>query len=102
MSAAKGAKDPNANGERVDQSFDASLARLEAIVAELENGGIALEPAIERYQEGVTLLKTCRGILAGFKQRVEELSASAELETRPYDGDPDDKRPADKRPADRG
>ena len=91
MSAAKGAKD---GAQGVEPSFDASLARLEAIVAELENGGIALEPAIERYQEGVTLLKTCRGILAGFKQRVEELSASAELGTRPYDGDPDDPRPA--------
>ncbi len=69
--------------------FDERLARLEAIVAELENGGIALEPAIERYQEGVALLENCRAILAGYRQRVEELSNGAEPVLRPYEHDPD-------------
>jgi exodeoxyribonuclease VII small subunit len=69
--------------------FDERLARLEAIVGELENGGIALEPAIERYQEGVALLADCRAILSGFRQRVEELSSGAEPVLRPYEDDPD-------------
>jgi exodeoxyribonuclease VII small subunit len=75
-----------------EPSFDERLARLEAIVAELENGGIALEPAIERYQEGVGLLKSCRAILDGYRKRVEELSAGAEgaeSVLAPYAGDPD-------------
>ncbi|HKC24767.1 MAG TPA: exodeoxyribonuclease VII small subunit [Thermoanaerobaculia bacterium] len=70
-------------------SFDERLARLEAIVAELEHGEIALEPAISRYQEGVELLKGCRSLLEGFQKRVEELSADAEGGTSPYTNDPD-------------
>ena len=69
--------------------FDARLARLEEIVAELEHGGIALEPAIDRYQEGVELLASCRSILAGYRKRVEELSNDGERTLRPYDADPD-------------
>jgi exodeoxyribonuclease VII small subunit len=70
-------------------SFDERLARLEAIVAELEHGEIALEPAISRYQEGVELLKGCKSLLEGFQKRVEELSADAEGGVRPYASDPD-------------
>ena len=77
-----------AQGEAAEPDFDARLARLEQIVGELEDGGIALEPAIERYQEGVALLESCRAILAGYRRRVEELSAGAEA-ARPYAGDPD-------------
>jgi exodeoxyribonuclease VII small subunit len=82
----------SANEPRVEAGapgFDERLERLEAIVAELENGGIALEPAIDRYQEGVELLKDCRAILAGYRKRVEELSNGAEPVLRPYDADPD-------------
>lgn len=69
--------------------FDQRLARLEAIVAELENGGLALETSIERYQEGVRLLSDCRSVLAAFQKRVEELSAEAEGALKPYSNDPD-------------
>ncbi len=71
--------------------FDSRLARLEAIVTELESGGLALESSIDRYQEGVALLGECRTILSGFQKRVEELSAEAEGALRPYAGDPDAK-----------
>lgn len=69
--------------------FDQRLARLEAIVSELEGGGLPLEASIDRYQEGVGLLRECRGILQGFQKRVEELSAEAEGALRPYAADPD-------------
>lgn len=78
-------KEPEADGA----SFDERLTRLEAIVSELETGGLGLEPAIARYQEGVELLRACHGTLAGYKQRVEELSKSAEDALVPFDGDPD-------------
>lgn len=70
-------------------SFDDRLERLEAIVAELEDGGLALEPAIERYQEGIELLRQCHGVLKGFQKQVEELTRDAEDALRPFDGDPD-------------
>jgi exodeoxyribonuclease VII small subunit len=72
-----------------EPSFDERLARLEAIVAELEKGEISLEPAIARYQEGVLLLKSCRGLLEGFRKQVEVLSADAEGSATPYADDPD-------------
>jgi exodeoxyribonuclease VII small subunit len=72
-----------------EPGFDARLARLEQIVGELEAGGLALEPSIARYQEGVALLRDCRGILEGYKKRVEEISASAPGGVAPYAADPD-------------
>jgi exodeoxyribonuclease VII small subunit len=72
-----------------EPTFDARLARLEAIVSELEGGGLPLESSIDRYQEGVALLRDCRSILAGFQKRVEELSADPSCEPTPYAHDPD-------------
>lgn len=70
-------------------TFDERLARLSALVSELEQGSLGLEPAIERYQEGVELLKLCHRSLSDFKRRVQELSAEAEGALEPYGADPD-------------
>lgn len=56
-------------------SFDERLQRLEALVQELEAGGGGLESALQRYAEGVRLLKECREALAAHKKTVEELTA---------------------------
>lgn len=72
-----------------EPGFDARLARLEQIVGQLEDADLELEPAIERYREGVELLKQCRTVLAGYRQQVEELSRTADESLRPYAGDPD-------------
>lgn len=78
-----------AKDEPKEEDFDARLARLEAIVSEMEEGGLGLEEAIGRYQEGVGLLKGCREVLGGYRRQVEELTRGAEQALRPYDGDPD-------------
>jgi exodeoxyribonuclease VII small subunit len=70
-------------------SFDGRIQRLEEIVAALEEGGLELEPAIDRYKEGVALLKGCRDILGGYQKQVEELTKDAEASLRPFAGDPD-------------
>ena len=75
--------------EKKEPGFDARLERLEGIVAELEGGGLGLEEAIERYQEGIGHLKNCHSTLAGYRQRVEELTQGAEDALKPFDGDPD-------------
>ena len=82
-------KDKDAVPEAADESFDARLARLEAIVGELEGGELELERALERYRDGVGLLKACRAQLDGYRRAVEELSAEAEGALTPYAGDPD-------------
>jgi len=66
--------------------FDESLERLEEVVAELEEGGLGLEEALERYKEGMGLLKGCRERLAGFRAQVEELTADGVVD---HAGDPD-------------
>ena len=75
--------------EPAGPGFDERLRRLEAIVAELEQGRLELEPAIERYQEGIELLKQCHGVLGRYRKRVEELTADAEQSLKPYLADPD-------------
>ncbi|MSR64115.1 MAG: exodeoxyribonuclease VII small subunit [Planctomycetes bacterium] len=79
---------PNASGAS-GAAFDDKLGRLEAIVSELEQGGLGLEPAIERYQEGIQLLKECHGALGAYRRRVEELTREAEGAMKPFEGDPD-------------
>ena len=69
--------------------FDTRLERLEAIVVQLEQGGLELEPAIERYKEGVALLKGCRDMLGKYRRQVEELSREAEASLAAFEGDPD-------------
>lgn len=80
-------KTPQEKPQEAD--FDSRLARLESIVQEMEEGGLGLEQAIERYQEGVGLLKGCRDVLDGYRRQVEELTRGAEGALKPYDEDPD-------------
>jgi exodeoxyribonuclease VII small subunit len=70
-----------------EESFDQRLERLEKIVAELEQGRTGLEVAIERYQEGVELMRSCRASLEGYRKRIEELHGDGEL--KPFAHDPD-------------
>jgi exodeoxyribonuclease VII small subunit len=72
-----------------EAGFDAQLERLEAIVVELEAGGLGLERSIERYREGVRLLASCRETLGGYRRQVEELTRDAERSLQPYPEDPD-------------
>lgn len=87
---AAGSSDAADSGASADAvPFDQRLGRLEAVVRELEGGGLGLEESIERYQEGIALLKGCHGTLQGFRARVEELGAEAEGVLTPFEGDPD-------------
>jgi len=53
--------------------FEASMQRLEAIVQELERGGVGLERAMQLFEEGVALGATCRTLLDGAQARIERL-----------------------------
>ncbi len=54
-------------------SFEAALERLEAIVAELESGELALERALAAFEEGVALSRRCAGELDAAERRIEQL-----------------------------
>ncbi|MBL9085601.1 MAG: exodeoxyribonuclease VII small subunit [Planctomycetia bacterium] len=57
-------------------SFEAHLAALEQVVADLEGDALSLEASIGRYQEGVGHLAACRKILDAAEQRLAELVAA--------------------------
>lgn len=70
------------------EPFEASLARLEEIVGDLEGGELGLSEALERYEEGVRRLKLCHGQLEAAERRIELLSgfdAAGNPVTTPYD-----------------
>lgn len=60
-----------------EPGFDERLQSLETLVTELEDGGLGLEAAIARYQEGIALLRACHETLGAYKARIEELSREA-------------------------
>ncbi|MDI3327673.1 MAG: exodeoxyribonuclease VII small subunit [Alicyclobacillaceae bacterium] len=63
---------PEAGGAE-PSSFEEAMTRLERIVQELENGQLALEDSIARFQEGILLAKWCREQLDRAEQRIEVL-----------------------------
>lgn len=54
-------------------SFEKALERLEKIVEELENGELALDDSLKRYEEGVRLAKDCQKKLDKAKAKIELL-----------------------------
>ncbi len=60
------------------KQFEQQLARLEAIVNELENGDLSLEESLSRFEEGVKLSKQCQLNLAQAEQRVNELHSDSD------------------------
>jgi exodeoxyribonuclease VII small subunit len=72
-------------------TFEAALAKLEAIAAELEDGKIGLSEAMLRYEEGIALLKSCDKKLRGAEQRIRVLSgvdSDGNPITEPLEGEP--------------
>ena len=63
--------------------FEQSLAELDAILRELEDGTTTLDAALARYERGVGLLRACYGQLQAAEQRIQQLAGLA------ADGTPD-------------
>ena len=55
------------------ETYSDALRRLEAIVAELERGGMDLETTLERFEEGSKLLERCQAELKEAEGRLENL-----------------------------
>lgn len=54
-------------------SFEASLARLDEIIASLERDSVPLSELMKLYEEGVSLLRTCNAQLDTAEQKVKLL-----------------------------
>jgi exodeoxyribonuclease VII small subunit len=82
-------------------NFEAALARIEAIVHELEEGQTGLAQSLTRYEEGVQLLRQCFGLLEKAERRIELLvgvDGAGNLRTEPFDDTATADRPAPEAP----
>lgn len=55
------------------QTFEAALAELEKVVADMESGKLPLEESLVAYQRGAELLRQCRSRLEDAQQQVRIL-----------------------------
>ena len=55
------------------QSFEAAMAELERIVADMESGQLPLQQSLAAYQRGAELLQFCQQTLAAAQQQVQVL-----------------------------
>jgi exodeoxyribonuclease VII small subunit len=60
----------NDSSPMTDLTFDQSLAELDRVVRDLEDGQLGLEDALARYEVGVGLLKRCYTQLREAEQRI--------------------------------
>ena len=58
--------------------FEAALAELEAIVAKLEQGAVALEESIKIYERGEALKAHCDKLLKNAEMRIEKITLGAD------------------------
>ena len=65
------------------ENFETALAELEALVATMESGSLALEQSLAAYARGVALTRLCQQKLAQAEQQVNVLEAGM---LRPFEG----------------
>lgn len=53
--------------------FEQAMARLEAIVGELEKGDLPLDESLKIFEEGIRLSKNCLRVLEEAERKVEVL-----------------------------
>ena len=62
-----------ARSARAQPDFEKSVAELEDIVRQMEQGDVGLEQSLNLYQRGIALVRGCREALDNAEQRVREL-----------------------------
>ncbi len=73
-----------------DIDFEAALAELEALVAQMEGGGLSLDESLKAFERGVKLTRQCQQVLSTAELKVRTLSESGKLEALALDSLDDD------------
>lgn len=60
-------------------SFSDDMNRLQVIIDEFETDGLSMEQTLALFEEGVTLIRECRGYLAEAKRKITMLTGEQEL-----------------------
>ena len=61
--------------EKKKLSLEEAMARLEAVVAELENEKLPIDKSLKLYEEGVKLASLCAGELEAAKRKIQILQS---------------------------
>jgi len=59
-----------------ETTFEELSQQLDAVLARLERGDLALEEALSAYEQGVALVRQCNDLLDRAELRITELSTS--------------------------
>lgn len=70
-----GAAEASARQE-LPQDFESALAKLEALVSQMENGSLPLDQSLAAYQNGVELARICQRLLDSAEQQVKVLQGN--------------------------
>ena len=56
-----------------NQTFEASMARLEQIVRAMERGDVALEESLKLFKEGTELVRNCQKLLDDAQLQIKKI-----------------------------
>lgn len=56
-----------------NQTFEASMARMEQIVRAMERGDVALEESLKLFQEGTELVRNCQKLLDDAQLQIKKI-----------------------------
>jgi exodeoxyribonuclease VII small subunit len=66
---------------RLPQNFEQKLARIDAIVKELEGGTVELQRATELFKEGRVLARECEALLKSAQEQIDEAMSEPKAPT---------------------
>ncbi len=69
--------------EKKTLNFEQAMEQLEQIVTDVEQGKVSLEGSIEKYEQGMKLIKHCREILEKAEKKIELVGQTGE--TKPLE-----------------
>jgi exodeoxyribonuclease VII small subunit len=61
--------------DKLPKTFEQKLARIDAIVKELEGGTVELQRATELFKEGKLLARDCEALLKSAQEQIDEAMA---------------------------
>lgn len=79
-------KTANTDAQQSTPGFEDSLAQLETLVSDMEDGNLSLEEALSAFETGIKLTRQCQQALQAAELKVQILS-SADGEPTPMDLD---------------
>ena len=71
--------------------FEESLARLESLVEQMDQGDLSLEESLKTFEDGIKLTRECPQALESAEQKVKLLiEKNGEVAEQPFEPDADD------------